>query len=1195
MGLTRLALTRPVAILMFIGVLIVMGLQSYGRLPVDRLPPTNFPNVSVVVSYPGASPRDVEQQIAIPLEKAVAGLRGVEQISSTSSLGSGRISIGFSEATNLDQAAIDVEKRINAVRGQLPTDAGAPSVIKADVGAFPIMNVVMSGSGRLTTTQLYDLAIEIVQPAMLSVGGVADVQVSGGRQREIQVQVDPLRLKAFDISLQQVVNSLSAENLNAPSGTLRLGDIEPNVRFTALAQSVEDIRNFVINRGGGGGAATTTVAPIFLKDVAEITDTYAELTRLQRFNGEDAIGLSITKQPEANSIEVADGVKAAISRAQRSVPQGVTFKVANDTTKYTRHALADVQFDLQLAVLITGAVLLLFLHSWRNTLIVLLAIPTSLISTFLVMYFMGFSLNLMSLMALALLIGILVDDSIVVLENIHRHLQLGETPWMAALKGRNEIGIAAMAITLLDVVVYVPVAFMQGNIGSLFRQFGLTIAVATLFSLFVSFTLTPMLASRWLKTHEGHGGHERNSTPNGVGALIAIAAGLLLGQRYFEAPLAGMNWVVPPAILNTLSYLKNVVSPQVTSGPAAAPAGPAEPVLLPFAGLAALGVGLLLAPVGWWLLAKPVGLFTRGFPIVWEAGYGLLARSYGGVLPWALRLRLLVILAGAGTLWGVIWMVNNNVIGSEYSPAEDEGQLNVNLRMPPGVSLDATDRVARQMETLLSDKQAFPEIQTLFSSVGGGGGGGGSGRSVSIALELVEKEHRARSVWEVQSAIRELGRDMPDVSLSTSLPSAFGGGGGGNVSVRLVGPDPAVLGTLADQFEAVLRRTPGIVEVNNSGQAGQPELRASVTRQALTDLGVTSTTISQTMRTAIQGSVATQLRADDQAQVAVRVMTKRDPSGTPVNLEEIPVLSNRGVLVRLGQVAKVEQTTGPAQINRSDRNRTVNVNGAVAGRPIGDVARDVRAAQREVQVPAGYRVTIGGGAQQLDRALVALMAALSLSLVLMYMLMAALYESFLYPLIVLLSLPLAMIGALGGLYFTGKTLNIFSLIGIIMLTGLVSKNAILLVDYTNTLKKAGKTARQALCEAGPVRLRPILMTSATLICSMLPLAIGVGPGGESRSPLAWVMIGGMVTSTVLTLLFVPALYTYFDDMQQLPGRVKGWAARRREKAARKAAPATPAHEPATQPATQPVPVQAVPLSASANSTTLVSDAGAAGD
>ncbi len=1165
MGLTKFSLERPVAIVMFFAALIVLGLQGYGRLAVDRLPPTNFPSVSVNVNYAGASPRDIEQLIAIPLEKAVAGLRGVETVSSTSSLGSARLNINFTEDTNLDQAAIDVEKRLNAIRNQLPADVSAPSVVKADFGSFPIMNIVMAGGGRLTTTQLYDLGIDLVQPTLLQVPGVADVSVSGGRQREVQVRVDPVRLKAFDISLQQVVTSLANENVNAPAGTMRVGNAEPNVRFTALAQSVSDLRAVVIQRGGGG-AGGAIVPPVHVQDVAEVVDTYADLSRLLRFNGEEAVGITVTKQPDSNSIKVADGIKASVERLQRSVPAGITFRIANDTTKYTRSALSDVQIDLELAILITGAILMLFLHSWRNTVIVLLAIPTSLIGTFLVMYFIGFTLNLMSLLALALLIGILVDDSIVVLENIHRHLQLGETPWQAALKGRSEIGLAAIAITLLDVVVFAPIAFVTGNVGSLFRQFGVTVAIATLFSLCVCFTLTPMLASRLMRSH----GKEREgeSLVAGVaGALVAMAAGIYVSLAYVSPSYAGESVPVPPWATALMNGLMGV---QPAAGGFAAAAPVTAAPSLPLGGLVALGIGLALAPVGFLVLRPVMRVLMRGFPRAWDGGYDVIARAYGWILPGVLRVRLLVILGGVGILYGTVYMVQNNVIGSEYAPLEDENQISMSLRMSPGVTLEATDRVTQQVEAALLDKARFPEIRSLLTSVGGGGGGfGGGGRSANLAIELVDRNERARTVWDIQSELRTLGSSLPDVTVSTQLPAALGGGGGGgNVSVRILGPDAEVLGRLADQYEQVLRRTPGIAEVSNSGQAGVPELRANLRRTQATDLAVTSTTVSQAMRTAIQGSVATQLRVQDQTQADVRVLVRRDQGGVPLDLEDVPVLTSRGVLVRLGQVATIDNATGPSQINRSDRNRSVSVSGPVIGRPLGDVAADVRAAQSTIPLPAGYRVSVGGAVQQLDRALNSLTGALGLSLVLMYMLMAALYNSFLAPLIVLAALPLAMIGAFGGLFLLGKTLNIFSLIGIIMLTGLVSKNAILLVDYARSLQRnEGVSAREALRRTGPIRLRPILMTSATLIGSMMPILLSTGPGSESRSPVAAVLVGGMVTSTLLTLIFVPALYTYVDDLARLPGRIGRLLGGRRQ------VPAAPV--------TVPDGVEAVPVAAQA--------------
>ncbi len=1155
MGLTHLSLARPVAIVMLFASLVVLGLQSYGRLAVDRLPPTNFPSVSVNVNYAGASPRDIETLVAIPLEKAVAGLRGVDSVSSTSSLGSARLNINFTEDTNLDQAAIDVEKRLAAVRNQLPADASAPSVVKADFGSFPIMNIVMSGGGRLTTTQLYDLGIEQVQPQLLQVDGVADVSISGGRQREIQVRVDPVRLKAFDISLQQVVTSLGSENVNAPSGTLRVGNTEPNVRFTALAQSVSDLKNIVVQRGGGAGAGGSVVPAVYVKDIAEVVDTYAEQSRLQRFNGEEAVGITVTKQPDSNSIKVADGARAAIERVQRSAPQGVSFRIANDTTKYTREALNAVQVDLELAIIITGAVLMVFLHSWRNTIIVLLAIPTSLISTFLVMYFIGFTLNLMSLLALALLIGILVDDSIVVLENIHRRLGLGETPMVAALRGRSEIGLAAIAITLLDVVVFAPIAFVNGNIGSLFRQFGLTIAIATLFSLLICFTLTPMLASRWLKEHEREGDDE-GTVASFTGGFTAMAAGIygalaLLGDRF-----AGQTVPVPAWITNFINSATGVQSTAV-GGFGAAPGAAAPGQTLAVGGLVALCIGIALFPVGWFVLRPIARTVMRVFPRVWDAGYGAIARGYGAILPGVIRMRFLVVLAGVGMLWGTVSIVQGNFVGSEYAPLEDENQISMSLRMPPGATLEATDRVTQQVESIVMDKNRFPEVKSVFTSVGGGGGGygGGGGRSSNLAIELVDRSTRSRTVWDIQTEFRSLSAGLPDVTVGTSLPAALGGGGGGgNVSIRILGPDPEVLGRIADQYEALLRRTPGIAEVSNSGQSGVPELRATVRRTQASDLAVTSTTVSQAMRTAIQGTVATQLRVQDQAQADVRVLVGRDQSGTPLNLEDVPILTTRGVIVRLGQVATIESATGPSQINRSDRNRSVSVSGPVVGRPLSEVAAEVRQAQATIPLPAGYRATVGGAVQQLDRAITALSGALGLSLVLMYMLMAALYNSYLSPFIVLASLPLAMVGALGGLYLFDKTLNIFSLIGIIMLTGLVSKNAILLVDYANTLRnEEGLSAREALIRAGPIRLRPILMTSATLVFSMLPILLGTGPGAESRSPVAAVITGGMITSTLLTLIFVPALYTYFDDLANLPGTFMAWRARRRSSGASMAA------------------------------------------
>ncbi|MSQ14709.1 MAG: efflux RND transporter permease subunit [Dehalococcoidia bacterium] len=506
MGLTRIALTRPVAICMFFMALAAMGAVAYTRLPVARFPNISFPSVSISVGYPGAAPEDVEALVTKPIEDAVIGLSGVDTIQSTSSEGSSRVTVRFLEGTDINIASIDIERKVNQVRRRLPADASDPSISKADVNAFPIMNIAVS-SDKISLEDLTTLVTDQIQPLLQSVDGVADVGLSGGLRRQIQVRVDPLKLQSYGLSLTQIQSALANQNLALPGGPIRTAQRVYNTRTQALAQTPDDLNTIVLNSPTGGSNAGNAVVgtsgpgPIYLKDVAQVIDTHASQSSFQRFNGEDAVGLVITQQVGANSLRTADKVKNTLAQLQRSLGQqsGARFDVVNDQSIFTRAAVDDVQRNLYLAIILTAAVMLLFLHTIRNTLIVLVAIPVSIISTFLVMYALGFNLDTMSLMALALLIGILVDDSIVVLESINRHLARGERPWEAALNGRSEIGLAAIAITLTDVVVYVPVAFMSGNVGQLFREFGLTIVAATLFSLLVSFTLTPMMASRLLK------------------------------------------------------------------------------------------------------------------------------------------------------------------------------------------------------------------------------------------------------------------------------------------------------------------------------------------------------------------------------------------------------------------------------------------------------------------------------------------------------------------------------------------------------------------------------------------------------------------------------------------------------------------------------------------------------------------------
>ena len=1017
MGLTRFAINRPLAILMFISGLVIMGLVARSLLRVDRMPATNFPFVGVDASYPGASPVDVESLVLVPIENGLVGLSGVTGISSSASEGRGSVNLQLSEDADANQVAIDVERRMASLRSRLPAEV-TTSVNKADPSSRPVMNVALVGNR--SQSQLFDIGSNVVLGPIQSILGVATVNLSGGRQSEVQVRMDYSKMEAYGISIQQVQNALTRENVSTPAGSMVEGNQSVNIRSIGQFQSASDVGNLIIATGPSG--------TVFLRDVATITQGYKPVTRYQRYNGQDSVGLSISKQSTANGLEVADSIRAGLAQIETILPPGVRLIVTNDDSRYTRAALDSVQRDLILAVLLTGLVLLLFLHTWRNTLIVVLAIPTSLVSTFLVMYALGFTLDTISLMALALMIGILVDDSIVVLENIHRHLHLGEMPMLAALRGRSEIGQAAIAITLTDVVVYLPVAFMQGNLGRMYKEYGITIAAATLFSLFISFTLTPMLASRWLQARE-----ER----------------------------------------------RNLAS---------------------------------------------------GFTDAWEAGYERVRRAYRRVLGWSLHHRPIVLLVGAVALAGSLSLVQFRAIGTEYQPSEDDNQFSVNLQLPTGTSLDQTDQAVRQIEAAL---QAMPEVESLFTTVGSGGGPGGGGNSGNIAVQLVDRSQRKRTVFEVMADARRLSPMIPDGNLQVSGGGGGFGGGFGGIQIRIMGDDLDTLTALARQAEQVARQTPGIASTRSGATSALPEVRAVLDRKRMAELGLTATQVSTTLRTAISGSTVTELQPIGQDQIDV-TLVGNNPDRLDLNaLLNLPIASSSGNIVRLGQVATLQRSSSPATINRQDRMRVVSVSASVADRPLGDVARDLRENLNSIALPEGYQIRVAGSVQMLDQAFSALTQALSLSVLLIYMLLVALYESWLDPLAIMFALPVALVGAFLGLLVTGNTFNMFSMIGMIMLMGLVAKNAILVVDFTKQLRAQGRSRTEALLEAGPIRLRPILMTTSTIVAAMIPLALKLEAGSESRAPMAVVVIGGVISSTLLTLVLVPVVYTYLDDFRSM--------------------------------------------------------------
>src|SRR5438445_5425902 len=726
MGLTNVAIRRPLFMLMVIGALLVVGLVSWTKLGVDLLPALDFPIVVVSTPYPGASPEAVDTLVTKRVEDAVASINDIDYIQSTSVQGVSTVIIFFTDKAARD-SSIDVERKVAAIRGQLPTDVKDPTIGKFDPNAQPILLLTVSGNRDLGALQR--LAEDKLQKRLEGTSGVAQVTLVGGLVREIQVQVDQQKLQARGLSILQVNQALAGDNVNVPAGNITQQGRDWTVRLDNQAQTPDELNHVLVS--------STSTGPVYLRDVATVVDTYKKVSTIQRTNGTSAVGISILKQSSANTVATADAVKATLKAIQPDLPQGTQIDVAYDASVFTRHSLNDVTRELSQAVLLTGLVLLVFLHTFRSTLIVLLAIPTSLVATLGVMYFLGLSLNMMSLMGLTLTVGILVDDSIVVLENIFRHLQLGEGPREAAITGRSEIGFAAIAITLVDVVVFAPIAFMSGITGQYFRQFGLVIVSATLFSLFVSFTLTPLLASRWYRRGD-HGEAKAEPTRN------------------------------------------------------------------------------------------PLTLFGRA----WDRGYERLAHAYSRVLRIAIGGRARWAVVGVGVLSFVagILLVSTGLLGTEFMPEADNGEMQVTIEMPAGTTLDVTNAAAQTVEQRLL---ALPEVDQVFSSVGVGGNGGfGSSRSrfASIFVQLKKKNQRVRTPTELSNVARTFGADIPGAVVKAASVGMFNYGGA-SVSVRIQGEDQKVLQSLAAQVGQVVRKVPGTVDVDDGGVTGDPELVVHIDRE----------------------------------------------------------------------------------------------------------------------------------------------------------------------------------------------------------------------------------------------------------------------------------------------------------------------------------------------------------------------------
>src|SRR5438132_4803902 len=1033
--ITDFSIRNPLVIAAVTLAIICFGAYSYLTLGVSVVPNVSLAQVDVTTTVPCANPDTVETQVTKPIEDAVSTLQNVDFITSSSTQGLSQVSIQFTTAANQNLVAVDVERAVTSARSKLSTSAQAPAIRKVDSSDFPAMTLALAGPQPLD--QVARVATDQVKRAMEVVPGVGSVTLSGDPTHEIWVKADLNALNARGLGLSSLQTALQNAQLEAPAGTLSSDGKTAAVVLDALVADPQQLGSIVV--------AETASGPVLVSDVATIDDTHAPASSIARVNGVPAVTLRLTRQANANTIQVSQAVQQTMAQMQSSLPQGMQLRVVSDAATYTQSSFSAIQRTLAEAILLTGLILLLFLHTWRSTLIVMISIPTSVLTTFGLMNLLGLNLNLFSMLALTLSVGILVDDSIVVIENIVRHLGLGEPPFLAAIRGRSEISMAAITITMLDVVVYVPIALISGIAGQFIRPFAIVIAAATLTSLLVSFTLTPLLASRYL-----------------------------------------------------------TIEQTLKSG------------------------------------GGPLDRFGRW----WDRGFDRLASGYRSLLHgvltgrWrGLSGRRLVIGLGLASLVGGLSLLTTGRIGIDLFPGGDQSEVDITVVMPSATNIQVTNRVVQQLEERL---RGYPEVRLVYSNTGSGAGGfvGGAsgGNQAQMTVLLLPVNQRPRSSLQLADVFRqELGRGIPDVTVRTGVAHAFGFGGFGGqaIQVQVQGSDPVVLNRLVDSITAAVQSAPGAADVNNDNQNVTPQYTLNVDRSRAAQLGVTAQSAGSALGAAVDGLRVASFQQPGASNVDIRLIADDKFRASPDNLGALPLLTSNGTVVALSQIGSLSQTTASTAIQHVSRLRSVTINASAgAGMSVGAVQTAVQANVGKIALPLGYAVTYAGQAQTGLSAFNDIFKALAISLVLMYMLMMLLFGSVTLPLAVLMSLPLAVVGAIGAMTLTGSNFTLFALLGLTLLVGLVGKNAVLLVDYTDSLRKQGSGRTDALLQAGPVRLRPILMTSLSVIASLAPVASGIEAGSELLKAAAIVLIGGLLTSTVLTLVFVPAMYTVFDDVEQ---------------------------------------------------------------
>lgn len=1029
MKLADFSVERPVTIVMIILALLVLGLFSLRFLSVDLFPEITNPSITVSATYPGAGPREVENDVTRVLESAVGTISNIQKVTSTSQTGSSQIQLQFAWGTDMDTALADVRARLELFKRRLPDSVDNINVYKFDTTMLPIMNLAVSGNQEQASIR--KLVDDQIRPALERVEGVAAVNVRGGLTQEIQVLVNPRKLQHYGLNINQVMQALQSENIDVAGGIIPKGQKNYIVRGLGKYEKVEEICRIPIQILQGGF--------IHIEDVAEVKDTFARQDMYTLVNGRPAVSLSVQKQSGDNTVDVADRVKRELKRLQGQLPGDIQYAIAFDQSETIRASINDVSRTIIVGSGLAIIILLVFLRNVRTTLIIALSIPFAVITTFTMMYFNDMTLNLMSMGGLALGVGHMVDYSIVVLESIYRHRKSGLPPKEAAKQGTAEVGTAVTASALTVAVVFLPMVFVSGLAGQLFKQFALTVAFSQLAALFVALTLIPLLSSRIF------------------GKLEDAAQGDKWWQQLFQKS---------------------------------------------------------------------------------ETYYDNLDGKYRGFLVWSLKKRMLVaVCAGAITLAGFFMIP---MVGTELMPSQDSGQFNIDVQMPNGTVLSETEAVMKQVGGVVSQA---PEVDTILSIVGGGRGFMGSSQTETgqLNVRLKPKAERKRSTDQVIEELRGKLRGIPGATIRISVSSGLGvisrAFSGRPIEILIKGDDLDQLKTIAEQVTAVVNSVEGTRQTMNSMEAGRPELRVIFEREKIAQNNLTVSQVSQLLRVAGDGQVVSNLDTGG-SQVNVRVLLSPEVRSSTASLENL-FISQGGVQVPLTQLARFEEGVSPNVINRTSMSRVAYVYGDYAGRDLGSIQKDIRAGLDRVPLPPGYIIQYGGQQQDMAESFKSLALALMLALLLVYMVMAGQFESFLNPFVIMFTIPIAITGVVLSLMLTGRSFSIPAYIGIIMMCGIVVNNAIVLVDYINTLRKRGMSRDDAIVKAGPVRLRPILMTSLTTIIALVPLAMGIGEGAETQAPMATVVIGGLLVSTVLTLVIIPVVYTLLEDLGiKITGRYK---------------------------------------------------------